>query len=101
MHGVRLYTRAQLDANIYVLLLDYFDDAGGEVVESVNEIAFPVEYVIEFGRVPSTAHRERIADDSALPSDGYCHHAITFVIENLLEKWALVTPNRAPQRRKR
>ena len=70
VHGVRLYTRAQLDAEISVLLPDSFDDAGGELVESVNQIAFPVECVIGFGRVLSTSHRERITDDNALPTDG-------------------------------
>ena len=89
------YTRAQLDASVYCLLSASFDDEGGELVESVNQIAFPVESIISFGCVLSTKHHSTLIFAKSLPVDGCCHSGDSFVDEELGGKWKLVKSNRS------
>ena len=94
LHGYRMYTRTQLDASVSCLLGASFDEKGGELVESVNQIAFPVESVIRFGRVLSTKHHNTLTCAKSLPVDGCCHSGGSFVDEDLGGKWKLVKSTR-------
>ena len=92
-----MYTKAQLDGSVTSQLPATFDDAGGELVESVNQVCFPVEELLGFGRVLSTTRRGQLNEGLLHAARGHCcHQENVFVNDGRKGKWTLKaeTPSR-------
>ena len=98
VHGYRLYTRVQLDPSVLDKLPGAFDEVGGELVESANQVCFPVADILRFGRVLSTSRHGALKAEGSLPGGGgCCHQGNVFVNDGRKGKWDLKTeaPSRA------